>query len=151
MNALKYRSHKTGLLQEPNLSRGPHVSIFVLFYFDLFWVWAENSHFSPPTQLPMHLNYLCLCRLHWSSLPILPYMPIVLFSLLLGGNTFFWWACSPQLPLIVSLKYKPRFWYKTSGSKSQSFDTTSRSIGHSLHGDLSDRGKDKTDTLVSSS
>ena len=57
----------------------------LLFSFDLCWVEAEHSHASPPTQTPIYMFYLCLCRLHWSSLPKLP---ILLFSLLLDGKPF---------------------------------------------------------------
>ena len=82
------------------ISRVPHMSIFLLHYFDMPWVWAESSLFSPPTQSSMYLYYLCLCRLSHSSLPILPYMPYMLFSLLLVGKPFCSWASLVQLSCI---------------------------------------------------
>ena len=130
-------------MQEPNLSRGPHMSIFVLFNFDLFWVWAENSHFSPPTQLPMHLNYLCLCRLHWSSLPILP---IVLFPLLLEGKPF--WVELALSPVnlnhlywhVLKLKYNPNLLVHPKPDLDlEEFICNRLHEVPSLHGDLSDQ------------
>ena len=53
------------------------------------WVWAEHSHASPPTLHHILMYYLCLCWLHYSSLPKLPILPITLFSLLLVGNPLF--------------------------------------------------------------
>ena len=42
--------------------------------------------------------YLCLCRLHWGSLPFLPNL---LFSLLLVGNIIFSRASSAQLKIVL--------------------------------------------------
>ena len=53
--------------------------------------------------------YLCLCRLHWGSLPILPNP---LFSLSLVGNINFSIASSSQLKIVILLVIfqKNLFW-----------------------------------------
>ena len=69
-----------------------------MLYNVLSWVWVEHSHASPPTQSLFYIYYLCLCRLHYSSLP---FLPIVLFSLSLGGNPLFGELAHLQLTLAI--------------------------------------------------
>ena len=65
-------------LARPEISRDPHMSIFPLFRLWLLCVSGKRSlSASPPTQTPILMYYLCLCRLLCGSLPILPYMPIL--------------------------------------------------------------------------
>ena len=60
-------------------------------------VWVEwRISFSP--LLPLFYFYLCLCRLHWGSLPILPNL---LFSLSLVGNIIFAIASWSQLKIVI--------------------------------------------------
>ena len=89
--------------------------LFRLWLYLCVWVWAEAeaSPASPPTLLPIHHFYLCLCRLDYTSLPILPFMPLLLrFPLSSGNLPISWklasisWNCSH---LGTSAKYKPHW------------------------------------------
>ena len=69
-------------------SRGPHMSIFLSFNFDLCWVEAEHSHASPPTQhLCTYILPVFVQAALWQSAHSAYYAKCVV-SPLARGNTF---------------------------------------------------------------
>ena len=71
------------------ISRDPHMSKFLSSDFDLCVNGRRALSASPPTQTPILMYYLCLCRLLCGSLPILPYMPFCVVSPLARGKISF--------------------------------------------------------------
>ena len=124
--------------------------LFRLWLYLCVWVWAEAeaSPASPPTLLPIHHFYLCLCRLDYTSLPILPFMPLLLRFPLSSGNLPISWKLA-SFSWIVNThvnkwKYKP-YWFPKLASWTWLLHASS---SQRCIVTPPDKRKDKADTLI---